>query len=303
MSGKTVLITGANGFSGQHACRYFATIGMKVIGVVRRNGTDELPCETRSCELTDRLAVRSLLEEVAPDYVLHLAGRNSVPESWKDPVSFIETNVLATVYLLDAIRMTSPGARTLVVGSMAQYSQTVRSSPPHPYSFSKMLQVASAQSWADLFGQRVMICHPSNLIGPGPSSGICGLLGRKVAQLERGGEPSPFRLSSLTEQRDFLDVRDAAAAYAAILLQGDCGESYPIGSGIFRTLGDVVRSFQSSARCDVPVDVSKEPVPTYPEPVDVAKVNELGWQARVPFAQSVADILDYFRGSPSWRLK
>ncbi|MCL6459607.1 MAG: NAD-dependent epimerase/dehydratase family protein [Gorillibacterium sp.] len=332
----TMMITGASGFVGGHACEYFAALGLRIIAVVSTNrreasGLKLLPSskaaendpgmsanlEEWACELTDRDQVRSLMHAVRPDYVLHLAGRNQVKDSWQDPVGYLETNLLGTVYLLDALRQTSSQARVLVAGSMLGFPLDERPNPPHPYSLSKAFQVLAAQSWGKLFNQDIMVAQPANLIGPGPSTGICALLAGWIARREKGTQQGDFVLTSLTEQRDFLDVRDAVKAFSSIFLQGESGESYRTSSGVPRSLGELLEIFRrlSSVSLDI-IAPALSPFPEKAKPegekqlfapesafqrlnspvkAEASSSQLLGWSPSIPFEQSIEDTLHYFR--------
>ena len=253
---QVILITGASGFTGGHACRYFATeMGMQVAAIVRKEaGLPVIPgVQYYSCDLNDGRRLREIVTEVAPDYVLHLGGKNSVSESWEIPLIYMETNVLSTLYLLDALR-SFPSCKTLIVGSRLSIPLSTSSYiTSHPYSLSKSLQKIVTCSWKELFGQFIILAEPSNLIGPGPSTGFCSLLGRRIVQVERGGRGDPFRISSRTDRRDFLDVRDAIRAYGLLLSHGVSGEVYPVCSGTEQTLAEMAELMLDIASSDLPV--------------------------------------------------
>ncbi|WP_235917953.1 NAD-dependent epimerase/dehydratase family protein [Paenibacillus lutrae] len=288
-----ILITGASGFTGLAACSYFASLGMEVAAVVRSASARVTGGTPYVCDLTKPEDVSRLVHEIRPDWVLHLAGRNSVAESWRDPGSFLQANLMAPVYLLEALR-SCPDTRILVAGSMlgtAAAGQPI----PHPYGFSKMLLMYAAQAWHLWFSQQIMVALPSNLIGPGPSTGICGLLARKIAGLETGAAHEPLRLSSLGEERDYVDVRDAVSAYKIILDQGVPGAVYSIGTEQPRSLGEIVSVFQSLTSASLPLEVENKPRPELVRRMDVTALKALGWSARIPFEQSLSDALDYYR--------
>ncbi|CAI6043309.1 GDP-6-deoxy-D-mannose reductase [Cohnella sp. JJ-181] len=306
-----VLVTGAAGFSGRHACERLALEGMEVAAVVspRASADDGRPPVAGAvaelpCDLTDRASVLSLLAQVRPDAVLHLAGRNAVDESWRAPDQALAANLMSTVYLLEGARAL-PGCRTLVVGSMLSPrpgEDLARSL--HPYGFSKALQVTAALAWHHWYGQPVVVAEPCNLIGPGGSTGICGKIARWAAACELADEaqdapeprqsglrqPEPFRLSSLDERRDFLDVRDAAAAYAALLRSGASGCSYALESGTLRSLGEVKEAFDLASRVPLRWEIGASGGPS-PQPRDASAARAIGWRPEIPFARSIADTL------------
>jgi GDP-4-dehydro-6-deoxy-D-mannose reductase len=291
----TILITGANGFTGQHACEHFAASGMKVIAVVRKESTMVVHADkVQICDLTDRAQVHQLIRETMPNYVLHLAGRNAVQDSWADPIGHMDANVMATIYLLNALR-DYPDCRIVVAGSMLSFTPTENPRPLHPYSLSKTFQMLAAQSWSHLFHQQVMVARPSNLVGPGRSNGLCGLLAKKAVKIETGLENTPFRLSSLIEERDYLDVRDAVKAYAYILQYGTSGTVYPVGSGSNRTIGEIVNVFQSILHLRLPLEIGQIDGYMPPEPIDLALMNALGWRPEISFERSMTDSIRYYR--------
>lgn len=142
-----IVITGAAGYTGMHACRHFAKLGWEVAALTRtvasvselillaRDDENNSPeAETRNCitpyvcDLLDKKRLGEVIRQIAPDYVLHLGGKNSVPESWQSPLLYMESNVLSTLYLLDVLRP-FPKARIVVAGSRLK---TALQAPYHP---------------------------------------------------------------------------------------------------------------------------------------------------------------------------
>lgn len=333
MRGGRLLITGAAGFTGRHAVAYFAEGGAEVTAVVRRKiaGAGIFPAGVRQyvCDLSDRQAVAGMIAEVRPDQVLHLAGKNSVPESWRDPLLYMETNVMATLYLLEALRF-QPASRILVAGSRLKYRPD-REVPPHPYSLSKTLEELVSLAWGTLFSQPVLLAEPSNLIGPGPSTGFCSLLAAHIVRSEAAAVagkdlPAAFQLSSRHTRRDFLDVRDAVRAYGLILDSGETGRVYRIDSGEERELGDIAARLLTLAAGPVAIDWGPKheeerdrgvPSPSSAVPMkpslesdntelmsaqfrDQAEIS--GWKPEIGLDRSLADIIGYTRASMEGRL-
>jgi len=325
MRARKVLITGAAGFTGRHAVNYFAAQGAEVTAVLRRAVVpDEASApapvfpegvKVYICDLADRSAVAGMIDTVAPDDVLHLAGKNSVPESWQSPLLYMESNVMSTLYVLEALR-TNPSSRVLVAGSRLKY-RIGAVQPPHPYSLSKTLEELVSLAWGTLFKQQVLLAEPCNLMGPGPSTGFCSLLAGHIVRCERGQEQHPFKLSSRVALRDFIDVRDAVRAYEIILRTGENGTVYRICSGAERELGRIAEQLLDHSAVAVPMDWGPEtagsgssadvpsspgsgmtdsaPSASYSGYPPEADASVLGWQAEIPFSQSLADIMNYFR--------
>ncbi|MHA0857021.1 NAD-dependent epimerase/dehydratase family protein [Paenibacillus sp. CMAA1364] len=295
MKKRTILITGASGFTGRHACRYFSEADYHVVAVVRNKDMVKFhsSIEVKICDLTNPNDVQSLIAEVHPDEVLHLAGKVSVAESWEQPMLYMQTNVLATLYLLDAMRL-FPKSRILIIGSRLQFEGSSTPQPPHPYSLSKTMQMLATQSWMSLFKQSIVLAEPSNLIGPGPSAGICSLFAKYIVNVEKGLVEPKFRLSSISETRDFLDVRDAVRAYATILTSGVPGTVYPVCSGVERSLGSITEQLMSMTDTPIHLEYGNDIKPSTVTSSSHA-LQQLGWTVTQDFIQSMQDIIHYYR--------
>lgn len=301
---KVVLVTGASGFTGRHAVQLLRACGTKVAAVTRSLSADlqDDQVTVHLCDLRDRQAVNQLVSRTQPDYILHLAGQNSVPVSWADPVSTIEMNVMSPLYLLDAMRTLSE-CRAVIVGSRLKYIPVpdLPLSPPHPYSLSKYMEELVSMSFSAMYSQQMIYAEPGNLIGPGPSTGICSLLAAHVVSAEQGENPTPFLLSSRTDARDYLDVRDAVRAYVALLLNGEPGRIYPVISGKEKTLGEIADLLLSYTKAQVPLlwgAPSSGPggiSAVEDDSSSFASLSKIGWKPEIPFASSIKDVLQDHR--------
>ncbi|KAF6572935.1 NAD-dependent epimerase/dehydratase family protein [Paenibacillus sp. SEL3] len=313
-----IVITGAAGYTGMHACRHFAKLGWEVAALTRtaasvselillaRDDENNSPeAETRNCitpyvcDLLDKKRLGEVIRQIAPDYVLHLGGKNSVPESWESPLLYMESNVLSTLYLLDVLRP-FPKARIVVAGSRLKTALQAPYHPTHPYSLSKSLQEAVALSWGALFEQSVMLAEPCNLIGPGPSTGFCALLAGYIVQTERregqsATETVPFRVSSRHAQRDFLDVRDAVRAYGVLLEQGVPGRVYSVCTGRIVELGNIVERMVALAKTSIPIQWGDVAESASTEAYRAKELEDMGWKPTIQLRQSLEDMIQYRR--------
>ncbi|CAM5220447.1 UDP-glucose 4-epimerase OS=Ureibacillus acetophenoni OX=614649 GN=SAMN05877842_104142 PE=4 SV=1 [Ureibacillus acetophenoni] len=204
---KRILITGANGFTGRHACAFFADLGYMVYALVRKPATfPHNNIQIILCDLEDKESIKNVIESTQPHFVLHLAGQNSVPASWSNPIDTLRVNIMCTSYLFNAIRTKNKDCRTVVAGSILQSNPSNISAFQHPYGLSKTIQSILSEVYASLYNLDVLIAKPSNLIGPGHSAGVCSILAQKIALMEQGKEEKKIVIDNLLAQRDFLDV-------------------------------------------------------------------------------------------------
>jgi nucleoside-diphosphate-sugar epimerase len=305
MSKERILITGANGFTGQHACSHFLNNGYEVIALKRnQQHTDQLSqdqVQSILCDLTDEEAIANVIKETKPDYILHAAGKNDVMESWQNPSMYLKANVMATIHLLEGVRKYKSDTRVLVVGSALEYNPTQR--PNHPYGLTKTFQSLISKSWQTLFNLSIIIAKPTNLIGAGPSRGFCSLLAERIVKLEKYNIYEPLQVYHPCQVRDFLDIRDCLKAYEILLKKGDIGEVYPIGTGNFHSLKEVINQYQLLTNVPVPVEImdqnhklaNKNGHSVYEHGLDLSKIRKLNWNPSIPFSSSLNSILSYYR--------
>lgn len=292
-----LLITGASGFTGQHACNHFVNAGFAVTAVSRK-GLGNGQVQTELCDLTNKESVGKLIRKVKPDYLLHLAGQNHVGTSWIDPVSSLEANAMSTLYLIEALRQEKPDCKVVIVGSALQFDPQNISTLTHPYSLSKTLQVLIAQSWGVLYNMNIVIAKPSNLIGPGISNGVCSIFAKKIVDMEVNNAERVLEVNNLQAKRDFVDVRDAVRAYEILLIKGESGDIYDIASGENRSLAEIINQFNSFTKVGFKVKtITNKTIEEDHSEIDLSKINKIGWQPIIPFKTSILDTFNFYRNN------
>lgn len=291
-----ILITGASGFTGRHACKYFSRRGYQVIAAIHQKPldiTEGLNIQEITCDLMEENQIRYMIQQTKPDYVLHLAGQNHVYTSWIDPVKTIKINFLSTLYLLEAIRDVLPASKIVLIGSALQNLQTNPFSASHPYGLSKTYQTYLGKAWTDLYKLNIVVARTANLIGPGPSKGVCSIFAKKIAEMEYGMKTSPPQVDDAYAQRDFLDVRDAVRAYEVLLQKGEPGKEYGIGSGKSRSIAELLSCFQRLTNIPLPKYSNDKKHQEFN--IDINAILQLGWKPEIIFIDSLRDVLEYFR--------
>ncbi|MGA4720455.1 NAD-dependent epimerase/dehydratase family protein [Fictibacillus nanhaiensis] len=286
---KRIVITGAAGFTGIHACQHFADKGYEVIGI-SRSYLSNIKVRSVTCDLLDKEKVNEIFKTYKPDFCLHLAGENSVPRSWDHPASTIEANVLGTLYLLEAIRKAVPSCRTVIVSSAL-------SGTDHPYGVSKKYQEDLVRDWAHLFDLQLMVAKPCNLIGPGRSPGFVSFLANRIIQMEKFEDKSAISISHLENEREFLDVRDAISAYEILMKLGSINMTYEIGSGKMTTLQEVANIFQTQTKEKLTFIETNTAPDKRPHVMNSKLIQELYWQKSYPIEISIKQILSYYKSN------
>ncbi len=216
-----VLITGASGFAGSWLARACADAGEQVTGVSRSGSSDA--GIGIALDLCDATRVRSIVRDVRPEVVYHLAALSSVGHSWEDPAPTMNENVAAAVNMLEALRNEAPRARVIWVSSCQVYGEPEQLPvdedaplrPENPYAVSKAAGELLAGVYADAHGLELVRVRPFNHTGPGQREFfIAGSLARQGAEAKLSGVGEIEVLTGNPDtRRDYTDVRDVVSAY------------------------------------------------------------------------------------------
>ncbi len=290
-----LLITGATGYTGENACAHFSKKGYEVIAVTRGKPIKSDSIVTEFCDMTNKNEVHQLVHKIKPDYLLHLAGINHVGDSWNEPITTVEANLLSTLYIIDSTRQLNPTCRIIIVGSSLQTNPNNLAKLAHPYGLSKTLQVLISQAWTKLFNMDIIIAKPSNIIGPGSSKGVNAIFAEQIAQMEKGQLEKKLVVNNLNAERDFIDVRDVVRAYELLFSKGTTGEVYEISSGKDHSLGELIAIYRTLTVIDFEVESLATDIDQQVSNEKPTKLLALGWSPTFPITSSLLDTLNYFR--------
>lgn len=307
---KKVLITGVNGFVGEHLVNAFKKDGVIVFGLAFDNTPNEKVVQNLdsylSCNLLEESAVNHL-DLSGLDAVVHLAGLSSVGQSFEQPHRYIGDNALMTYNLLQKISTDSPSCRVIIISTGALYDPTAplpltETSPTQsssPYAIGKL----ATEHVADYFrarGLSATTVRPFNHIGPGQGQGF--LLPDLYQQLEAAGVGGEIKVGNLSTRRDYTDVRDIVEAYKVLALGAAPGHNlYNVCSGRSLSGYDILSLLQeASGKTDIATVVD----PAKIRPTDIADIygdstrlqQELGWKPLYPIEQTVRDFVASRRG-------
>jgi NAD dependent epimerase/dehydratase len=246
VTGKTVFVTGADGFIGSHLVELLVEAGAKVRALVYYNSWNELgwlkdipvkvlaEVELIRGDIRDSDHMRELVKGC--DYVLHLSSLIAIPYSYHAPRSYVDTNVTGALNILQACRESDTLTRLVHVSTSETYgsAQYVPIDELHPlvgqspYSASKIAADKMAESYYLSFGLPVVTARPFNTFGPRQTARA--VIPTIASQLAAGKQQ--LHLGALSPTRDFNFVTDTARGMLALALcPGAEGEVVNIGSG------------------------------------------------------------------------
>jgi NAD dependent epimerase/dehydratase len=253
LKGKTILVTGADGFIGSHLVEHLVRQGVKVRAFSLYNSfgswgwLDRLPedvqnqFEVFTGDIRDPNGVLTAMRGV--DIVLHLAALIAIPYSYHSPDTYIDTNIKGTLNVLQAARQLDVSrvvhTSTSEVYGSAQFVPITEEHPlvgQSPYSASKIGADQLALSFFRSFGTPITVIRPFNTFGPRQSARA--VIPTIISQLTSGKKE--IRLGKLSPTRDFTFVTDTARAFQAMAESANVlGEVVNFGSGFEISVGEV----------------------------------------------------------------
>ena len=306
------LIIGGAGFVGAYLIRHLRDEKNRDVFVTKmpHETITEDGIRVYDLNILDKDAICTLLEEVQPDEIFHLAAQSSVAVSWKNPALTVDVNVKGAVNVLDAVRETCPSARVLLIGSGEEYGHVKNEEMPivegnavrpgNIYAATKVCQNLLGAIYAEAYNMDVMMVRAFNHIGPNqiPQFVVADFC-KQAADIEAGRQEPVMKVGNLSARRDFTDVRDVVRAYGMIIEKGTAGETYNVGSGHAIAIQEILDKIleESTAEISVEKDPSKfRPVDV---PVIEANTNKLreatGWEPQIPLTQTIKETVNYWR--------
>ena len=257
LDGARVVVTGGTGFLGSHVARHLGTEGADVVAI----GSADF-------DLRDRAAISSMLHDLRPDAVIHLAAIvGGIGANQAEPGRFFYENALMGIELLEACRVARV-AKVVIAGTVCAYPKVVSlpfeegdiwSGYPEEtnaaYGLAKRMLLVQAQAYRQQYGCNFVYLLPTNLYGPGDhadleTSHVIPAMIRKFSTARDVGAPMVELWGDGSPTRDFLHVDDGARAFGLALAHYDGPEPVNVGSGqeiSIRELAELVRELTGFA--------------------------------------------------------
>ncbi|KLD75824.1 dTDP-glucose 4,6-dehydratase [Xanthomonas hyacinthi] len=276
-------------------------------------------------DIGDRASVGRLLAEHRPDAVLNFAAESHVDRSIDGPGAFIQTNVVGTLGLLEAVRdywkaLPAEKRDTFrflhvstdevygALGETGKFTETTAYAPNSPYSASKAASDHLVRAFHHTYGLPVLTTNCSNNYGPYhfPEKLIPLVIAKALS-----GEPLPV-YGDGKQVRDWLFVSDHCQAIRTVLAKGRSGETYNIGGNAERQNIEVVRTIcallderhprqDGRPRSSQITHVADRPGHDRRYAIDASKIkSELGWEPKRTFEQGIAFTVDWYLDNQAW---
>jgi GDP-mannose 4,6-dehydratase len=264
-------------------------------------------------DLRDYVSLQNVVEQSKPDYVFHLAAQSYPTTSFTSPLDTLDTNVLGTERLLEALRRCTDIDPVIHVCASSEIYGRVPEAllpidencsfhPASPYAISKVGTDLLGRFHAEAYGQRVVTTRMFTHTGPRRGDVFAeSSFAKQIAMIEAGRIDPVLKVGNLDSLRTWSDVRDAVRAYYLLVTVNPMpGESYNIGGTYSCTVRAMLEHLLSlSSRNDIRVVVDPErlrPIDADLQVPDASKFrHHTGWESKISFEQTMLDLLNYWR--------
>ena len=314
---STLLVTGGAGFIGSNFVRHVlentdhsVTVLDALTYAGNESSLDGLPASRfRLVEgsICDSALVNDLVG--SHDVTVHFAAESHNDNSLNDPSPFIQTNLVGTFELLEAVRRhekryhhvsTDEVYGDLELDDPAKFTETTPYNPSSPYSASKAGSDLLVRAWVRSFGVQATISNCSNNYGP--YQHVEKFIPRQITNLIDGVRPRLYGAG--LNVRDWIHVDDHNAAVLDIIDRGQIGETYLIGADgeqNNKTVIELILTLMGQP-ADAYDHVNDRPGHDMRYAIDATRLrDELGWRPRyADFASGLAATIDWYRANEAW---
>jgi nucleoside-diphosphate-sugar epimerase len=257
MAKPRALITGIKGFTGRYLAAELRNHGWDVWGTGTHPDPDDP--QYRCADLLDVPSLRSVVAEVQPDVVAHLAAIAFV--GYKDAEAFYQVNVLGARNLLATLAGAEREPSCVLLASSANVygnstagvlTEAAAANPVNDYAVSKLSMEYMARLWMDRLP--IVIARPFNYTGVGQPEAF--LLPKIVSHYRR--REKKIHLGNLDVWRDFSDVRAVVEAYRRLLEVRPAGKILNVCSGRLHSIQDILGIMQKISGYAIDVQINPE---------------------------------------------
>ena len=307
----TMLVTGGAGFIGSNFVRMALSRVDRIVVLDKltyagnRDSLAGCDVELVRGDVADAPLVNRLVARA--DTVVHFAAESHNDNSLRDPSAFIQTNLVGTYTLLEAVR--EHGARLhhistdevfgdLALGGTDAFTEATPYNPSSPYSATKAGSDHLVRAWVRSFGIPATISNCSNNYGP--YQHVEKFIPRQITNLLRG---EPAKLYGTGAQvRDWIHVDDHNDAVLTILERGELGQTYNIGAGGAHVTNKQVIEDICELMGGTYEHVADRPGHDQRYTMDATKLRrELGWQPRyTDLRAGLEQTIAWYRDHESW---
>jgi len=306
---KKALVTGAEGFVGPHLISELIAEGYHVLGTSRMRQAGYIKMDIMNYE-----EVRSVINELKPDVIFHLAGIAYVPSSWQDPELAFNVNAIGTLHLLDAVRSVGINPTIHIAGSSEEYGlieakelpvkETNQLRPLSPYAVSKIAADFIGYQYHKGYDMNIIRTRAFNHTGAGQAETfMASSFAKQIVEIELGIREPIIEVGDLTAIRDITDVRDTVRAYRLLAEKGTPGEVYNVATGAGFTAQEILDNLLKLTTYKKKIEVKQDPKRMRPSEVKVSigsltkTKKACGWLPKIKIETTMESLLEHWRSA------
>ncbi len=297
-------ITGITGFAGTYLTEILKENGYDIYGVSLEDSDDR---NIYKGDINNKEFLYSLLNEISPDIIFHLAATTSVRRSWEIPVETINNNFIVSLNIMEWVK-NKKDSKLFIMGSGETYGNRdnfpIKEDSPieplTPYSLSKHLSEETAIFFSKNFNLKIYLSRAFNFTGPGQRDVfVVPSFAKQLIEMELGLKDKIMKVGNLNAIRDFTDVRDTVKAIYLISSKGKAGEPYNIASGKSYSIEEILNMLLDMVDFDVKIVKNQSEF----RKNDIIKLEgsyeklyeDTGWKPEIDIKTTLKDSLDYWR--------
>ena len=311
LSGKNIFVTGGTGLVGSHLVEKL--LGMDIANIVclvrekdpqsyfYQNKFDE-KVVTVYGDLNDKERIFNIVTKYEIDYIFHIGAQAIVPTAVINPYEVFTSNIMGTVHIMEAARLSSRIKGVVVASSDKAYGKKCDNASEdnpmagnHPYDVSKSCTDLIARTYFHTYNVPVTVSRFGNIFGPGDLNmnriipGIIqSIIENSVLEVRSDG----------TFLRDYVYVKDVVDGYIALAEQMDIakGEAFNFSSGCNFSVLDLISKIGKILDKKVEYNIinnQKNEIPAQSLNFDKAK-NVLGWRSQYSLEDSIKETFKWY---------
>ncbi|MDA9167724.1 GDP-mannose 4,6-dehydratase [Candidatus Pelagibacter sp.] len=323
---KSALITGITGMVGSHLTDYLLkNTKWNIYGLSRwRSPLDNVEHLLNRAnkknsrvnfiygDLNDYSSIVECIEKSKPDYVFHLAAQSYPQTSFTEANLTLDTNIIGTYNLLNAINKSKYKPFVHVCSSSEIFGKVAKEKlpidedcsfhPASPYAISKVGTDLIGRYFFEAYNMKVMVTRMFTHTGPRRGDVFAeSTFAKQIALIEAKKNSPIIKVGNLESLRTFADVRDAVKAYYILLTKKPTpGQAYNIGGNFTCKIGDMLNYLISLSKVkNIKIITDKSRLRPIDADLQVPNTNKFqshtGWKPKIKFEKTMLDLLSYWR--------
>lgn len=318
---KVALIIGANGQDASYLAEFLLDKNYEIHGTIRRNSVPESQTtrieylhsnnliKLHYADLTDPISIESVINEVRPDEIYHLAAQSHVQISFELPKYTLDVNAGGTLAVLEAVRKFSPHSKVYHAATSEMFGnnydkdfsqrETTPMIPVSPYGCSKLYAHTLCHNYRNAYN--MYVCSGILFNHESPRRGINFVTNKVVLEAVKikKGLSNKLSLGNLEAKRDWGHAKDYVVGMW-LMLQQEKPEDFVLSTGVSRSVKELVEYVFLKLELDPEKYVVCEEKYMRPEELHYLKGDstkarkKLGWESKYTFESMIDEMIDYW---------